>query len=809
MQDLKLALRALQRRPGFTLIAALMLALGIGASTAIFSVVNGVLLKPLPYAEPERLVRVFHANPQESLEQGFSRQDWPDVRNAELPFAELAGYFYDAGRTMQNIAVGSEAARVETAYVSGSFFRMMGVAPLLGRYLTEEHDVEGAARYVLLSENLWRSQFGSARDVVGRTISVENQPYVIVGVMPRLFQYPGRAVQVWAPLALMDTTNVGGGRDFRWINALGRLQEGRTPAQARSALEPVLTRLADAYPETNRGWTTASVVPLKDDLVGEVRTALLVLLGAVGLVLLIACANLANLLLARASGRARELAVRAAMGARRGRLARQILVENITLALLGGVIGVVFSVWIVDVLVALGGDLIPRPDEVGVNPLVVLFAVAASLLTGLLASVLPAWRAGGVHPGDVLREGARGGVAAGRARARSLLVAGETALAVMLLVGALLMTRSLWHLVRTDPGFDAENVLAVGLSVSGRDVANNETLVEYRRRLLEHLRTVPGVASAGASKTLPLTGGGEPIGDDWVIVSREGARRQFAPEGGAFFISTDFFRTLGTEVLEGREFLESDRPTDATEVVPIVVNQSAAKLYWPGESPVGQYLRHPDSPARLQVVGVVEDSRTEGMTTAPPPALYMLWYYAPRNSTNILLRMKGDPAQYADEVRAAVREFDALLPVGLLEPLASLIGKDLAVPRLYAMLLGAFALSAVVLAALGLYGIIAYSVTLRGHEIGVRLALGAVRRDVVGMVVGQALRITLIGMAVGVLGAFWASRALAGMLHGVSVHDPVTFGAVPLLLVLVSLAAAALPALRAAATDPMVAFRNE
>lgn len=809
MQDLRLALRTLLQRPGFTLIAALTLALGVGATTAIFSVVNGVLLKPLPYSDPDRLVRVFHRNPQAALDQGFSREDWPEVRRAQLPFQELAGYFYMPGRLHENMVIGGQAVRLSISFVSGNLFRTMGVPPLLGGTITEEHDVPNAANYVVLSEGAWRAQFGAARDIAGRTVSIDGEPYTVLGVMPALFQFPARETQIWAPLALIDTTKVGPGRGFRWISAVGRLTAGESAAAARSALTPVLTRLAESYPDTNAEWTAASIVPLEETIVGEVRLALLVLLGAVGLVLLIACANLANLLLARASARGRELAVRSAVGAGRSRLARQLLVENLVLALAGGAIGVLLAVWMVDGLVSLGINRIPRPDEVGVNGVVLLFALGASLLSGALASVLPAWRAARTQPADALREGARGGTATARARARSLLVVAETSLAVLLLVGALLLTRSLWTLMRTDPGLDADQVIALSTTVPGQRFETPAELVAYRDRLLEHLRQVPGVRSAGASNKLPLTvGPGEPF-VGFQVVQADGSTREFTPQGGSFYISTDYFRTLGTRILDGREFTDADRLTDESTVVPIVVNDVTARTYWPNQRAVGQYLRQEEGGTQLQVIGVVASVHMEGMAQAPQPWVYLPSQVGPRVATHVFIRPAGDATVLLDRLRAAVQQFDPEMPIGSLQPMSAVIGSDLALPRFYSLLLGLFAVTAVALAALGIYGIIAYGVSLRGHEIGVRLAMGAHRRDVVVMVVGQAMRITAIGLAIGLVAAYWGTSLMRGLLHGVSPRDPLAFAVVPLLLAAVALLAAALPALRAASTDPMVAFRTE
>ena len=635
---------------------------------------------------------------------------------------------------------------------------------------------------------------------------IDGEPFVVIGVMPRRFQYPGRDVQLWMPVSLLGEDNMGPlTRDNRWLSAIARLDPSVTREAARSRTDAFLASLAARHPETNAGWTSAELTPLLDEVTAAARTPLLVLLGAVGLVLLIASANLANLLLARASGRGRELAVRAALGAGRARLGTQILTENLSLVLLGGGLGVLLSFWGVDLIVAFARDQLPRPDEVAISPVVLGFGLGVTLLTGLLASLLPALRASAAQPVEALREGARAGTGPVRQRARSLLVITETALAVVLLISSMLMVRSVWRLMQVDPGFDARQVLALNVSVPGHRFDGPTALADYRERLLARLRELPGVVAVGGTKTSPLGAGGEPL-SGWTLRTAGGADVPFEPEGGAFFVSPDYFRALGTRVLAGREYHARDAELEG-ETLPLIVNQAAARRYWPAGAALGQRVAAGET--AFEIVGVVQDVRTDGLARTAPPAFYVLWALAPRVSLHVFLRTAAVPETLIPAVRAAVRDFDAELPIGSLQPLPALVAADIAQPRLLATLLGTFAGMAVLLAALGIYGVIAYAVTLRSHEIGVRMALGALRRDVVVMVVGQALRIAGLGTALGLLGALASTRVLTGLLHGVSATDPLTFAAVPLLLLAVAAIAAAVPARRAVRLDPMTAFRND
>ncbi|HSJ13224.1 MAG TPA: ABC transporter permease [Longimicrobiales bacterium] len=805
VSDLRYGWRALRRRPGFTTVALLMLALGIGVNTAIFSVVNGVLLEPLPYAAPERLVEVTHLNPREPLGSGrFSPVDFEDLRRESPQFESVSGYFYMPNLGMLTVTGDGEPARLQAASVDGLFFRTLGMAPLLGRWIDAEHDNLGRSRVVVLSESLWRTRYGARPDMVGRTIQLEGGSWQVLGVMPQRFQYPGRDVQAWVPVSRLDEGDMGPfTRGNRWLSVVARLRPATTVEAAEAQTGALLGRLAEQFPETNQHWTRAQLTPLHEEVTAAARTPLLVLLGAVGLVLLIASANLANLLLARASGRSRELAVRAALGAGRRRLGAQIVVENLMLAGIGGVLGVLLSVWGVDLIVAFAGAQLPRPDEVVVDARVLAFGLGATLLAGLLASVLPALRASAAQPFDALREGARGGTGASRQRTRALLVVGETAIAVVLLTGSVLMLRSVWQLMRVDPGFAAAGVIALNVTVPGHRFDDTEGLIAYRDGLLARLRDLPGVIAAGGTKTAPLAAGGEPF-RGFTARDATGASIPFEPEGGAFLVSPDYFRALGTRLVAGREFRQED---PAGDVLPLIVNQAAARRYWPDRSPIGEPVQAGD--LRLEVVGVAQDVRTEGLAREAPPAMYVLWAIAPRTALHVFLRTASDPATLLPAVRAAVREYDAELPIGSLQPLTQMVSADVAQPRFLATLLGAFAAVAVLLAALGIYGVIAYAVTLRAHEIGIRMALGALRASVVRMVIGQALRLAGLGIAAGLLGALWASRALTGLLHGVSTTDPITFVLVPTVLVAVAALAAAVPAVRAARVDPMVAFRNE
>ncbi len=800
--DLRLALRNLRRRPSFAAIAILTFALGIGATTAIFSVVNGVLLARLPYAD--RLVEVRHRNEESPQMDGrFSPQDFADLEAAGV-FPQVASWWYAAGLSGANATLGESARRLAVAYADDEFFATLGAPPLQGRVFGAG-EAAARERVIVLSERVWRGALNADPSVIGSTLRIDGEPFLVAGVMPASFQYPAASVDAWLPLTLLGDDDVPHIRSLRWLGAVARLAPGSDAATAQRSVTAVVERLARDHPDSNEGWTRAEVVPLHRAITGDARPALLVLLAAVTLVLLTACANVANLLLVRATERTREMAVRTALGAGRARVVRQMLTEHVVVALAGGIVGVALAYFALDALVALAGERLPRADTVSVDGTVLAVAIALSLFTGLLSGALPAWRGADVNVQSVLRESGRTGTDGPcGARLRGALVVAETALAVVLVIGATLMVRSFARLSAVDPGFDAEHVVSFGLSLPselfGDDpVAAAERRAAYRARMFGTLRDLPGVTTVGASKTMPLEGGGEPF----EFSSAPGGESDVRPEGGAMIVSAEYFRALGVPLLAGREFTERDAPPNAPA---LVVNAAFAERYWPGEAAVGRYLYTGDAP--IEIVGVAADIRHDGVAVAAMPTVYLPSTFAPRSSQKVFVRTNGDPAAMMATIAAAMQGFDPDLPIVDLATLPQEVSATVAEPRMLTTLLGLFGGFALLLAALGMYGVIAYGVAQRTKEIGIRMALGARPRRVLGMVVGQAVGLALLGIAIGVLAAIALTRLLRSLLFEVSATDPVTFVAVPTVLLAVAACAALVPAWRAARVAPECAFRN-
>ncbi len=804
IQDFRHALRTLVRSPGFTVVAVLTLALGIGASTAIFTVVNGVLLRPLPYAQPERLVELSHINAGEGVADGaFSEPDFLDLQRAVPQFAHLAGYWYAPGQSGMDLMGDGEPMRMSGAFVTPEFFPAMGVDAAVGRTLRPEEGVAGGPRSIVLSHGLWTRRYGADPGIVGRRVRLDGEPFTVVGVMPRSFQYPAREVDAWLPLAIFGPDDIGRSRDSRFMTVVGRLAPGATLAAARQKTEAALAGLARQYPETNEGWGSAAIVPLGDALLGRVRPALLVLLGAVVVVLLIACANLANLLFVRGETRRRDVAIRVALGIRRGRLVRQHLAESLLLALAGGALGFGIARVGVKWLVAMGAGDLPRADSIRVDGVVAAFTLLLVLATAALFGAWPAVRAARGEPGQALRGGGRGGsVGRERAAARSGIVVVETALAVVLLMGAGLMLKSLWRLANVDPGFRTDNVLT--LSVDPPDVEGGGAMerMAYRNGIMERVRQVPGVVAVGASKTLPLHGGGEPY------TFQLGDRREVEvkPDAGLFMVTPEYFRALGIRLLRGRDFTESVE----RDRLSVIVNRAMAARLWPGQDPVGKTLYFAPVEGDLTVIGVADNVRTEGLAAEPGSALYVSMNGPfSRSSTKLFVRTQGDPAAMAGAVTAAIREVAPNQPIVGVSTLRQMVAGTIAEPRMFAILTAVFGAAALGLALLGIYGVISYTVAWRTREIGIRMALGAEAPSVLRMVMSWTLALTGWGVLAGVVIALLFTRVLASQLYGVSPSDPATFAVVILLLTSAALVASYIPARRAARVDPVVALRAE
>ena len=804
-QDIRFALRSLRRSPGHTAAALLALALGIGANTAIFSVVYGVLLEPLPYPSPERLVMLIDANPSRGFDRFTSSPpNFVDWRAQSRSFAGMAAM------TRANPSLtggGAEPERLEGAQISAGFFETLEVPPALGRGIGAADDRPGAPPVAVLSHELWRRRFGADPTLVGRTIELEGTPHTVVGIAPEGFQFPSR-VEVWTPLALEITPQMRGGH---FLGVVGRLKPGVPVARAQAELTVIASRLEKQYPDSNTGWTV-NAVPLRELIVEDVRPALLVLMATVAVVLLIACANVANLLLARMASREREVAVRTALGAGRGRLVRQFLTESVLLALAGAGLGLLVALWGTRALVAMNADNIPRAAEIGLEPPVLLFTLALAVVTGLVFGLVPALHAARPDLQGTLKEGGRGASAGVRARsARGALVVVEVALTLVLLVAAGLLLRSLVGLSAVSPGFETAGILTLELNLPEArypDDDGNPRIAAFYDEVLAEVRGLPSVVSAGAGYPLPL--GGSAYVLSFVVEGRPEPPPGQEETSHIRFVTPGYLESLAIPLVRGRRLNAGDRDGG----LPVaVVNRTMAEKTWPGEEAVGKRFTF-DDPGDddvewRTVVGVVGDVRHMTLDTEPAAETYLPMAQAPSSAAVLVVRTDGDPMRLAAPVREAVRRADADLPVFSVRPLTKVVAESLAEQRFRTTLLAIFAGLALVLASVGVYGVISYGVTQRRHEMGLRMALGARREQVQRLVVGQGLRLVLVGAAVGLVAAYLATRLLASFLYGVRATDPLTFAAVPVLLALVALVASWLPARRATQVDPIVALRAE
>jgi predicted permease len=748
----------------------------------------------MPYEEPERLVRVLAHHREDSgwTDNPLSREDFGDLDRSDGVFESLAAF-----TTGPRVLTGSgQAEELLVASVTTDFFRTLGVSAAIGRTITDV-DVPGADQVVVLGDGFWRSHFGADRGVVGRAITLDGSAFTILGVMPPSLDYPLPETRVFIPVSLLGCDDINCSRAARFLNAVGRLAPGVSVEAASAATSTLFDELARAYPDTNENWT-ASVIPLRESLVGDVRPQLLILLGSVGFLLLITCANVANLLLARGAGRRREFAVQAALGAGRSRVARQILTESLVLATLGGGLGFVLAIRGVDLLVALGAGSIPRSHVIHTDLRLAAFALAASLTTGVLFGLLPSMTASRVHLHDDLRAAGRMGSARTRRETnRGLLVGVQAALAVILVTGATLLAKSFWNLTRVDTGFTAENVLSVTVRTDG-DVTSGEERNAYRREMIRGIGELPGVIAVGGAKDLPLHG----VTEAYSVALPELPDRPVHPQ--TVIVTGRYFEALGIPLLSGR-FFTADDETDRTLVV--IVDRALAQLHWPGGDAVGEAIlvagRVP-----VTIVGVVGDVRHAGITRVPAPTLYVLPHFGGRSNLTIFVRTASDPLPLADAVRRAVWDINPDQPA-VVSTLSQVRSTTVAEPRFLTVLLGSFAGLAIVLAVLGVYGVTAYEASRRTYEIGVRMALGARAPDVLRLIVAEGIMPMVFGLMAGLVGALALSRTLTSLLYGVEATDPATFVAVPLLVTTLGLLAVYLPARRATRVDPRVALLAE
>ncbi|HEX7173828.1 MAG TPA: ABC transporter permease [Pyrinomonadaceae bacterium] len=802
LQDVRYGLRTLLKRPGFTVVAVMTLALGIGANAAIFSVVNGVLLRPLPYRDAERIMTVWQRNAQTGAErEPVSPPNFLDFRERNQSFEQLAAlrpYGLD-------YTGAGEPETFQTWRVTEGFFEAAGAVALHGRTFLPEEYRDGVDQVVVIGHGLWQRRFGGDPGVVGQQLVLDGKPRTVVGVMPPEFHYLDKREMI-APYHI-DAHELQR-RAATYLNVVGRLKPGVTLEQARSDMSNVAARLAEEYPQANGGMG-AAVAPLAEQMLGRVRPALWVLFGAVGFVLLIACANVANLMIARSASREREFAIRAALGAGRGRLMRQLLTESLVLAGLACAGGLLLASWGIDAIIALSPAELPRIDQVRLDGRVLLFALGVSAATALFFGLLPALRSSQPDLQESLKEASRSATAgAARHRLRGFLVVTEFALALVLLVGAGLLVRSFMRLLEVDPGFSAERALTLQVHVYDQYPKPEQQAVFFEQAL-ERLRALPGVEAAGAASAPPFIGEGAIEIDSPIQI--EG---QPAPPAGqeptAFhtIVTADYFGALGVPLRGGRIFNQFDRADGAPVVI---VNETLARRYWPGESAVGKKLivLRLSKPVAREVVGVVGDVRHTGLDSEPRPELFLHSLQNPFGSMTFVVRTTPEPSTLLQAVKGEVWAVNKNLPFYSTATMESLVAETLKERRFSLLLLGAFASLALVLAGVGIYGLISYSTAQRTHEIGVRVALGARGRDIMRMVVGEGLLLSGAGVALGLLGALVLTRFLGGLLYGVAPTDPLTFAGIALLLVCVALAACYLPARRAARVDPMVALRYE
>jgi putative ABC transport system permease protein len=801
--DLRFALRVLGRNPGFAATATLILALGIGANTAIFSVVEGVLLRPLPFAAPERLVALHERNQVQGFEHfTLSPPNFFDYRMARS-LSGLGAY------SPELVALTGDGAaeQIEGWSVTADFFPVLGISPLLGRLPAPEEFVAGRDKVVVLSHRLWSRRFGADPRVLGRLITLDGQRYRLVGVMPAQFRFPVSGSDLWMPLTFPP--DVGTQRGAHYLAAVGRLRGGFTFERAARELSVLAGRLRREHPTTNQNWTSELAL-LPDEIVGRVRPALLLLLGAVGLVALIACANISNLLLARAAGRGGELAVRTALGATRGQLLRQLLTESLLLSLGAGVAALPVANWAVDLIVRFAPRDIPNLDQVQLNPAVLGYLLAITLLVGTLAGLSPALTVSRPNPDLALRGAGRAGALDRRGgRIRGLLVVAELALALILLTGAGLLIRSFIGMASADPGFRPANVLKLDLSLPEAKYPDGERMALLYGRLLDRLTALPGARSAGAVFRLPLSGLGF---SSSFIVEGAPAKRAGEDDGHiqARIASRGYFATLGIPLLRGRLFDARDR-RGAPPV--LLASAAAARKFWPGGDAIGHRVRLSARPGpdRLggEIVGIVGDIRDRGLAAAPSTIFYAAIEQVGVGEATLLVRTASDPSGLAAAARQQVLDLDPDLPVIGLATMEQVVSDSIAQPRFFMTLLALFAGISLLLAAIGIYGVMSYTVGRRTREIGVRMALGAQARTVLGLVIGQAVVLVAAGLAAGLLGAFGLTRLLSGSLVGISATDPGTFSAVPLVLAAVAIGASYLPARRAVRIDPLRALRDD
>ncbi len=800
-RDVRLGVRALVHSPIFTVVTVLSLALGIGANTAIFSVVNGLLLRPLPYPEAEQIVDVWHTPPQQAF-PGLDRfsvspANYIDWKAQSTSFEQMAVYTY----TGLSLSTSNDPLSLIGAAVSSDFFSVLRTNPMQGRTFTPDEERAGSDQVAVISHGLWQRAFGANPNIIGQTLTLNSRSFTVVGIMPAGFEFP-REAELWVPLAWDDKE-----RQVRSIHdylVVARLKQNVSLDQAQAEMSTISSRLEQQYTEDNKGWG-AVVIPLREDLVGDIRLALLVLFSAVGFVLLIACANVANLMLARGANRRKEMAVRIALGAGRARLVRQLLTESVLLAVTGGLLGLLLAVWGSKMLVKLGS--LPNAGEIGIDTWALGFTFLVSFAAGIIIGIVPALQFTRTNISETLKQGSgRTGGSPIKQHTRKALVISEVALSLVLLIGAGLMIRSFWKLQNVNPGFDTSNALTMSVFLTPSRYSEPHQVLAFFDRAMEQIRAVPGVVSVGTTTTIPLAGGGST--QPFTVEGRPAGAIAEQPMAQTRYISPDYFRAIGIPLRQGRVFSDYDRDNS---VPVVIISEAMARRFWPGENPIGKRLTpsfHSEQGAR-EIVGIVGDVKSSGLEVDSAAMMYLPFRQSPRPFLSFVVRTASNPESLIQPVSKAIYSIDkeqALTDVQTMDQvlIASLSGR-----RFNMTLLLAFAGVALLLAAVGVYGVMNYTVTLRRRELGIRMALGAEATDVLRLVLRQGLTLTLIGVAAGLIAAYALTRLMATLLYGVTATDYLTFITVPAMLIVVGLAASYVPARRATKVNPTIALRTE
>lgn len=796
MNDLRFACRQLLKSPGFTAVAILTLALGIGACTAVFSVVNIALLHPLDYPDPERLIGIMETNLPQFPEFSVSPPNYLDWEKQTKSYSYLTAY----SGTQVNLTGAGEPEQLNAVKATAHYFDVYGLSPVLGRTFSPEEDVPGKNHVVVLSNPFWQRVFGGDKNVVGRSVHLNGEPFTVIGVAS-LTTGKARKVDLWMPMAFSPEERSNKYRGAHYLNVAGRLRPRVSVAHAQAELKLLAAQLAQQYPDSNKGWGVL-LLPMQEFAVRDVSTVLYVLLGAVGCVLLIACANIANLL-ARATARHRELSIRAALGASRSRLVRQLLTESVLLALCGGAAGLLVARWGLDALLALAPTDLPRTSSIHLDAGVLVFSFLLSVVTGVVFGVAPAWLAAHTDMNESLKQGSRGSTDA-RGRLRGALVVIEVAFALVLLCGAGLLARSFMRLTHVDPGFNPKDAIVMRLSLPEKKYEKKEQQVAFVDTLLERLRALPGVKEVGLTHTLPLI-------NDWVMVFAIEGRPKIdpadLPNTNYYAVTADYFRAMGIPLIRGRFF--SDRDNAKTPHV-AVINETLAKQFFPNEDPIGKRINIMGDPETWrEIVGIVGDVKQYGVDKATTNQAYEPFAQHPFNTLNVVLRSTGSPTALRGALRPAVYSVDKDQPIGKIEPLKEIVADTIAKQRFEMTLLVVFALVALIIASVGIYGVMSYNVAQRRGEIGIRMALGAQTRDVLHLILGSGGKLVGIGLLVGLVATFIATRAMGSILFQTSASDPFTLGAITLLLAGVALVACLLPAQRATRVNPIEALRTE